>query len=101
MSSDIDTVDLRASPLRAMTELLAVWSRLFIVAGEPGDTYTVDVETHSCTCPDAKHRDPDGGCKHVRRALFWSGEARVPDWVNRDALDPLLADRLAELETSD
>ncbi|WP_135823008.1 hypothetical protein [Halostella litorea] len=29
--------------------------------------YTVDLGNATCDCPDARRRDPDNGCKHVRR----------------------------------
>lgn len=27
----------------------------------------IDGDDHTCTCPDWKHRQPEGGCKHIRR----------------------------------
>jgi hypothetical protein len=46
-----------------------------------GSTYTVDVRERVCTCPDHKHRQPDGGCKHVRRASIALGRTPVPAGV--------------------
>jgi len=46
-----------------------------------GSTYTVDVREERCTCPDQKHRSPDGGCKHVRRASIALGRTPVPAGV--------------------
>jgi len=43
-----------------------------------GPEYVVDVEAGRCTCPDAEHRNPDGGCKHVRRARFATGRVPLP-----------------------
>ena len=37
------------------------------VISESGNTYTVDVEEETCTCPDCEQRQPVGGCKHLRR----------------------------------
>ncbi len=37
------------------------------VVSESGNTYTVDIETETCTCPDWEQRQPAGGCKHLRR----------------------------------
>ncbi|USZ73532.1 hypothetical protein [Natronosalvus halobius] len=37
------------------------------VVSESGNTYTVDVEVETCTCPDCEQREPAGGCKHLRR----------------------------------
>jgi hypothetical protein len=39
-----------------------------MVVSASGENYHVDATAERCECPDAKHRDPDGGCKHVRRA---------------------------------
>ncbi|MWV38869.1 hypothetical protein [Natrialba sp. INN-245] len=37
------------------------------VFSESGSTYVVDIEKETCTCPDFERRQPDGGCKHLRR----------------------------------
>jgi len=37
-----------------------------VVSGS-GNTYMVDVEAETCTCPDCEQRQPSGGCKHLRR----------------------------------
>jgi hypothetical protein len=39
-------------------------------------TYLVDLESRTCECPDHEHREVD--CKHIRRALFAHGEAKIP-----------------------
>jgi len=85
--------DLANRTVRALTDDLLVVADapgLYRVYGEDGDEYTVDTSTGPCTCPDAEYRDPDGGCKHVRRVAFHTGERAVPAWVDRDAVDPLL-----------
>jgi|APHM01.1.fsa_nt_gi hypothetical protein len=52
---------------------------LFVIVGEnENGEYLVDTRTESCECNDAKYRDPDGGCKHVRRARIATGETPVP-----------------------
>ncbi len=40
---------------------------VYDVLSESGATYLVDVEEETCTCPDFENRQPDGGCKHLRR----------------------------------
>ncbi len=40
---------------------------VYDVLSESGSTYVVDVEEETCTCPDFEQRQPDGGCKHLRR----------------------------------
>jgi hypothetical protein len=52
---------------------------LFVVIGENGrGEYLVDLRTESCECADAEYRDPEGGCKHLRRCRFATGETPVP-----------------------
>jgi|APHM01.1.fsa_nt_gi hypothetical protein len=47
------------------------------VTSHSGSEYTVDVREGRCTCPDQKHRDPEGGCKHIRRARIALGHDSV------------------------
>jgi len=81
----IDDRDVRA--LKERMSILAGHGRaagapgLFYVVGEHGSSYLVDVRERSCECPDGRHRDPDGGCKHVRRVLFATGAREIPDGV--------------------
>jgi hypothetical protein len=74
--------------VRALTEYLTVLDDvgrvrgaddLFLVVSQSGLEYLVDRRTGRCGCPDAEHRDPDGGCKHVRRVAFATGARPVPD----------------------
>lgn len=85
----------------ALTEIMSVLedvgrvrgaAGLYLVVSESGGTYTVDARSDACDCPDAEHRQPDGGCKHVRRVAFATGAREIPEWVDRDAVD----DRLGE-----
>ncbi|RQG94820.1 hypothetical protein [Natrarchaeobius chitinivorans] len=56
---------------RALTEDIDVrfgqQGPVYTVLSESGTTYVVDVEKETCTCPDFEQRQPDGGCKHLRR----------------------------------
>jgi hypothetical protein len=62
---------------------------LFVVVGENGrGEYLVDTRTESCECKDAKYRDPEGGCKHLRRCRIATGETPVP----ADALGEVTVD---------
>jgi hypothetical protein len=62
---------------------------LFVVIGENGrGEYLVDTRTESCECKDAKYRDPEGGCKHLRRCRIATGETPVP----ADALGEVTVD---------
>ncbi len=56
---------------RALTEDMEVTfvevGPIYDVLTHSGATYLVDVEAETCTCPDFEKRQPDGGCKHLRR----------------------------------
>jgi hypothetical protein len=72
---------------------------LFVVIGEnENGQYLVDARSQSCECKDAQYRDPDGGCKHIRRCRIAQGETPVP----AGALDEITIDSTfgAQLETS-
>ena len=83
-----ESIDLDRRTRRAATECMAVLPDhgdardapgFFVVVGENGGgEYLVDTHTGACTCPDAEHRNPDGGCKHYRRVLMADGEVSVP-----------------------
>ena len=62
---------------------------LYLVVSQSGSEYLVDYRTGRCGCPDAEHRDSEGGCKHVRRVAFATGDQSVPA-VGVD-VDPHLA----------
>jgi hypothetical protein len=98
-SSDLPT-DLPKRAVRALTEKMTVLDDegrargadgLYIVVSASGNSYLVDVIDGACECPDARHRDPQGGCKHQRRVEYAIGETRIPCWVEPDAVDDLLA----------
>lgn len=73
--NDLGPAERRA--VRARTERMVVVPEvgsnetaigLYTVHTESTATYTVELgEIGDCDCPDAIHRDPDGGCKHYRR----------------------------------
>jgi len=67
--------------VKAATEPLAtapVAPDLFLVDnGRRGDDhaqYTVDLREPACTCDDYRYREPEGGCKHIRRVQMEQGE---------------------------
>jgi hypothetical protein len=59
---------------------------LFLVVGESGKEYTVDVWNRACDCPDMEYNNPDGGCKHIRRCEFESGIRPIPTAIDRSAI---------------
>jgi hypothetical protein len=92
-----DTLDER--DVRALTECMTVSPDIgqarntedfVVVTTESGHSYTVDLRHGMCGCPDAEHRDPEGGCKHVRRAEFATGRRPLPAWISLDAVDDQL-----------
>lgn len=48
------------------------------VHSEFGNTYRVDIVAASCTCPDWQQREPEGGCKHLRRVEHEVTNGLVP-----------------------
>jgi hypothetical protein len=85
--------------VRALTEPMTVMSDvgradgadgLFTVVSHTGNNYLVDIHHGRCECPDMEYRDPDGGCKHVRRVRFVTGKTPIPAWINPDAVDDCL-----------
>jgi len=98
-STELDKRD-----VRALTEVHSVLDDvgrardapdLYLVVSGSGSEYMVDLRTESCECADARHRDPDGGCKHVRRAQFATGARDVPAWVDTDGLDDQLGEHVS------
>jgi hypothetical protein len=60
---------------------------LYLVVTEGGSEYLVDAHTGVCECPDYQHREPEGGCKHLHRVAYATGETPVPAWTDVDAID--------------
>ncbi|WP_251341972.1 hypothetical protein [Haloplanus halophilus] len=94
-----DRTDLEKRTRRALEQYLTVLDDvdeaagaddLYVVVSESGSQYCVDARGGSCTCPDAEHRDPDGGCKHVRRVAFATGADAIPAAADPDAVDDQL-----------
>ena len=74
--------DLEPRTRRAVDETMAV-SLLkkggrYEVQAASGRWYEVDVISESCTCPDWQQREPEGGCKHIRRVDHEIKQRRVP-----------------------
>jgi hypothetical protein len=99
VSPSVTTDDLADRTQRALTEYLTVLDDvdaaagaddLYAVVSESGSQYLVDTRTDSCECPDAEHRDPEGGCKHVRRVAFATGERPIPAAADGLDVDPQL-----------
>jgi len=92
-----ESTELDKRDVRALTECHSVLPEaedMYRVVGENGGTYTVDARLGACECPDWQYREPEGGCKHMRRVAYATGETSIPAWVDPDAVDPLLGDHL-------
>jgi len=88
---------------RAATERMAVAldaPGVWEVYSEPDQDAPITDDSHVvslvggewvCTCRDHEYREPDDGCKHIRRVQFLLGERRVPEIAG---VDPLLKKRL-------
>jgi len=90
-------VDLDTRDIRALTEAVIVLPpRLAPPEADVGpgmyyvqtdaEWYVVEPGLEACTCSDAKYRSPEGGCKHVRRVRFETGERDLPSWIETDGL---------------
>ena len=94
--------------VRALTEYFTVLNDvgrvrgadgLYLVVSQSGSEYLVDYRTERCMCPDAEHRNPEGGCKHVRRVAFATGDRSVPA-VDVD-VDPQLGAHVEPVDTGE
>jgi len=100
--TNADCTDLPERAARALTEKMTVLPELgraegadglFLVVTESGSEYLVDARTGVCECPDYQYREPDGGCKHLHRVAYATGEVSIPAWVNSSAVDSHLGMR--------
>ena len=84
--SATETRDQRAAEQSMVVE--EIGDRLFRVHSGTESAYVVDLEyPPSCECADFRYRQPEGGCKHLRRVGQTTGELDVPG-VRR--VDPTL-----------
>jgi predicted nucleic acid-binding Zn finger protein len=63
---------------------------VFHVYSTEGTKYEIFLPAGQCSCDDYHYREPEGGCKHVRRVRMEIGERPVPDVTNPD---PILIER--------
>lgn len=88
--------------IRALAEYLTVLPEapdLFQVVSQSGKSYTVDADAGVCECPDYEYREPDGGCKHIRRVAFATGVRPIPSGVNPATVDQLLGQHVKATHT--
>jgi len=99
MATTADTLQqLDDRDVRALTEYMTVIPianapDLYDVVSSSGRTYRVDARDGACECGDARHRDTE--CKHIRRVAYATGDKEIPEWVNKEAVDPQLGEQIA------
>ena len=88
--AEIDELDPRERRAREeeMDVSLLRKGGVYEVCSESENTYRVDVAGGTCTCLDWQQREPDGGCKHLRRvdAEIKAGDVPRPDGRVADRL---------------
>jgi len=97
MSSESVQPDIEPRTLRAATEHMTVIEEarsLFSVTTQSGSEYEVDLRLGVCSCADFRNREPEGGCKHLRRVRIEVGQ------VDTDALESRLAETADDLEAN-
>jgi len=95
---DNESTDIDQRTRAALTESMVAYELApgqYEVIGEnhgdrDQDKYTVDTRLGACTCNDYEYREPEGGCKHLRRVQFATGEVPVPAGV--EGVDPALGE---------
>ncbi|MDB9279991.1 hypothetical protein PN416_06330 [Halorubrum ezzemoulense] len=97
MSSESIQPDVEPRTVRAATEHMSVIEEapaMFSVTTQSGSEYDVDLREGVCSCPDYRNREPEGGCKHLRRTRLTVGQ------VDIEALETKLVETAADLESN-
>lgn len=97
MSSESVQPDVEPRTIRAATEHMTVIEEapaMFSVTTQSGSEYTVDLREGVCSCPDYRNREPEDGCKHLRRTRIEMGQVDV------ESLEEELERTASELEMS-
>jgi hypothetical protein len=79
-STDYTELDPRTQRAREedMNVSLLANGGIYDVHSQSGNIYEVDVVAQSCTCLDWQEREPEGGCKHLRRVDMEIKAGAVP-----------------------
>ncbi|MEE6210875.1 hypothetical protein U3A55_12020 [Salarchaeum sp. III] len=96
-SAEVDRLPWTERTVRAAGECMVVHEPapgLYDVYSEDGSRYRVEPDLGACECGDAQYRDPEHGCKHLRRVRLAIGAAQLPAGY-QGRIDPVLEDRLA------
>ena len=57
---------------------------VYSATGGHNEIYTVDLRAETCECSDYEHRNPEGGCKHIRRVKLGLGIMPLPSGIELD-----------------
>lgn len=79
---EVDVLPYEERTVRAAGEAMVVYEHapgVYTVYAEDGSAYRVDPSLEACECSDAFYRDPEHGCKHLRRVRLATGQARLPE----------------------
>lgn len=57
---------------------------VYSATGGHNEIYTVDLRAETCECADYEHRQPAGGCKHIRRVKLGLGILPLPPGIELD-----------------
>jgi len=92
--NDADGIEqLSDRDVRALTEHMDIYpddpdtTSEEIAVYNKGTRHIINPLAGFCDCEDQHYRQPDGGCKHLRRYDFEQGARDIPSWVQTDALD--------------
>lgn len=86
--------------VRSGFEMIAGAAGIYLVIFGSSRSDTVDVVTGACECDDSFYRQPEEGCKHVRRVEFATGRREIPAWVETEAVDDRLGRYVDSAERS-
>jgi hypothetical protein len=91
VADDVEQLDKRDA--RALTEHMDIYrddpdtTTEEVAVYNKGTRHVVNARARFCDCEDQHYRQPEGGCKHLRRVDFESGRRDIPQWVQPSALD--------------
>jgi len=74
-----EQMDIYADDPKTTSEEIAVYNK--------GTRHIINPLAGYCDCEDMHYRQPENGCKHLRRYDFEQRGRDIPQWVDIDALD--------------
>ena len=97
-----DEPQIDARDVRAITEDIQLHPHpedgKYRVYGSGGDEYIVALPDETCTCMDYQKREPEGGCKHIRKVQFATGARDIREVIGQlNAGMAALREQIADL----